>query len=182
MASGIRVGGVWKEIDQPHARIGGVWKAADKIHARIGGVWKVVWEASVAATVTLTNATNIAFSFGSDSYAYFYWNTDGTVDQKDNNAAAQQINSGTDWIIPNASASSSYRIKYSSLSGDTGFFGVGGNLSTSYTAMSVNNSAYVYDNTVTAVIKSCNFTVHIDDGTTEQDTGAYILTANREDF
>ena len=142
------------------------------------GFWA---DAGASGTVTLTNASNSAFSFGSDAYAYFFWNTDGTVDQKDNNAAAQQINSGTDWIIPNTAASSSYRIKYSSLTGDTGFFGVGGNLSTSYTAMSVNNSAFVYDTTIGFANKSCTFTIHIDDGTTEQDTASYTLTANRED-
>lgn len=137
---------------------------------------------AAGGVVTLTDASNTAFSFGVDAYAYFYWNTDGTVDQKDNTAAASQINSGTDWIIPNDAASSSYRIKYSGLTGDTGFFGTGGGLSTSYTAMSVTKYAFVFDSTLTAPVKSCDFTVHIDDGTTEQDTGAYTLIANREDF
>lgn len=173
----IKVATVWKDVDNIEINVGGTWKTPDLVSINVGGVWKTVWQGIL---VTLTDASNSAFKFGSNATAYFYWNSDGTVDSKDNTSPNQQVHAGTDWVIPNSAAPGAYRGKRSALTGDTAFFVA--SMGTSYAALTSNKYCYVYDSTVFSGGKSCTFTVHIDDGTTEQDTASYTLSADREDF
>ena len=136
--------------------------------------------AAASATVTLSGDSNSAFAFGSNATAYHYANSDGTFDEKDNSSPNIQINASTDWVIPNSAAPGTYRIKYSSMTGDTGDYV--GSISTVYAALTSSRYAAVQDTTIISGGKSITFTLHIDDGTTEQDTGSYTLTADREDF
>lgn len=132
--------------------------------------------------VTVSIRTNIAFNFGANALAYMIWNADGTRDDKDNSNSAVQVLSSTDWIIPNSAASSSYRIRHSSESGDTGSFFSYGSINTWY-AISGSRTYYVVDTTPGPGSKSCNFTIEIDKGSgTALDTGLCTCTADREDF
>ena len=45
-------------------------------------------------------------------------NPDGTLD-KDENGTVAQIDSATDWIIPNSAASSGYQVRFTNLVGDS---------------------------------------------------------------
>ena len=143
-----------------------------------------VWNAANAAggggsgAVTLSGDTNSAFRFGADCYAYHYANSDGTFDEKDNTSSAIQINASTDWIIPNGDAPGTYRVKYSNMTGDTGSYV--GSISTVYAALTSSRYTAVVDTSVFAGGKSITKTLHIDDVTTEKDTGSYTLTADRE--
>jgi hypothetical protein len=139
--------------------------------------------ASVGAggVVTLTNDTNSAFNFGSDAHAEHFFNADGTVDERDNFGVNTQINSGTDWVIPNSAAPGSYRIRHTSAVGDTGAFTPAGVLNT-YIALTSNRIYRVTDTTTVFGGQSVTYGIEIDDGSVSQDTGSFTLTADREDF
>jgi hypothetical protein len=156
-------------------------EAMSAIHA--GSIINAARPPSSGGTVTLTGDGNTAFAFGEDSNAYHIANSDGTFDEKDNNSSNTQIHSSTDWIIPNASAPGSYRIRHTTNTGDTGaswWFPAG--LINTYLALTSNRTYRVRDNTVSAGGKSVTYTLEIDDGSVSQDTGSYTLTADREDF
>ena len=140
------------------------------------GFWA---DSDAAGVVTLSGGSNTAFRFGADALAYFYLNADGTVDSQDNADAPIQVSPTTDWVIPNSAAPGSYRGKHSSITGDT--TRDGGTLSATYAALTTTKYWYVTD-TDAGGPYSITFTMHIDDGTTEQDTGSYTLTATRENF
>ena len=130
--------------------------------------------------VTLTGDSNSAFNFGADATAYHYANSDGTFDERDNNSTPIQIHSSTDWIIPNGSAPGSYGIRYQNMTGDTGDYV--GSITTTYAALTANRYAAVRDTTTGFGGKSIDYDLEIDDGSVSQDTGAYSLDADREDF
>jgi len=137
--------------------------------------------AAPADVVTLSNHSNTAFNFGADALAYFKVDGDGNMYQKDNAAGYVQIDVTNDWIRPTTSAPGAYRTKFSNLTGDTAFR-VGWGFEGTYYALTADRWMYVYDNTTSSGGKSISMTYHIDDGSVEQDTGSYTLTADREDF
>jgi hypothetical protein len=146
-------------------------------------VRRAAWGAAGGGdVVTLSGGTVNAFAFGQNSIAFHYFNADGTSDRDGTTTPPRtQINASTDWVIPNGSAPGSYRVKYSNMTGDTGSYS--GNISTVYAALTAPDKyVAVTDTTTGAGGKSITETVHIDDGTTEQDTGSYTQTADREDF
>lgn len=63
MTTGFRVGGVWRDLDQPSIKIAGVWKDCDSIHIRQGGAWKEVWAAAAAEILRLNTTINQATHF-----------------------------------------------------------------------------------------------------------------------
>jgi hypothetical protein len=142
----------------------------------------VIAAASDVAVVTVTSDTNSAFSFGTAATAYHIWNTDGTRDEKDNSNAAIQILASTDWIIPNSAASSSYRIRHTSATGDTGNFTPAGSINV-WLSFSSQHLYSVVDNSPTAGGNSVTYNIQIDDGGgTALDSANQTLTADREDF
>jgi hypothetical protein len=134
--------------------------------------------AGAAAVVTIGNKTVNAFKFAANATAYIWFNSDGTTDTQQNTSSPVQYNASTDWIIPNEDGGSPYRTKYSSMTGDTGDYV--GSISTVYSSLATNK--YFAERRTTAGQSSVTFTAHIDDGTTEQDTATFTLTADREDF
>ena len=72
----------------------------------------------VAGNVTLSGEIINDIEGGDRLYrAAVIIRTDGTVD-KIENTTTTQIDSGTDWIIPNGDASSSYEVRYTNRTGD----------------------------------------------------------------
>lgn len=143
----------------------------------------VVQNLAGGTVVTITNDFNSAFRFGNDAIAYHHFNLDGTVDEQDNVSSAIQINASTDWIIPNGDASSSYRVRHVSATGDTGTPWVPAGAINTWLSFSTNRSYRVTDTTVTAGGQSVVYGVEIDDGGgTALDTGTMTLDADREDF
>lgn len=67
-------------------------------------------------TVTISGET-ISDTGGAPARATVIFNTDGTVDKRESTTVTQ-IDSATDWIIPNVYAGSLYEIKYELDSGD----------------------------------------------------------------
>lgn len=108
----VNIGGVWKTVSSVEVNVGGVWKTVSNIESNIAGVWKDV----PVGTVTLTNAS-ITDSGGAPARATVIVRTDGTLDKREGGTVTQ-INTSTDWIIPNVAASSSYQAKWDLVSGD----------------------------------------------------------------
>lgn len=69
-------------------------------------------DAAAGATVTISgeSVTVVSSTTSSQSRAGIRVNTDGTIDKRVGNTYTQ-IDSATDWIIPNGSASSTYQIR-----------------------------------------------------------------------
>jgi len=131
--------------------------------------------------INLDGHTNTAFNFGANAIAYFRIAADGNMYQQDNAAGFTQIDSTADWIVPEASAPGSYRCMFDNLTGDT-TFRVGWGFASTWYALTSNRDMYVYDNTTGPGGKSITMDYAIDDGTTEQASASYTLTADREDF
>lgn len=139
--------------------------------------------ASAGAVVTITNDTNSAFNFGANAIAQHIWQTDGTLDEKDNTSPNVQINSSTDWIIPNSAADSSYRNRHTSATGDTGTPWVPAASINVWASMTSARGYQVTDTTVAFGGQSVTYVVEMDKGTgTALDSGTMTLTADREDF
>lgn len=132
-------------------------------------------------TVTLSGETVTAFNFGANATAHFKVDNDGNMYERTNSGSWSQIDSSTDWVRPTSSAPGSYRTMYDSETGDTGFL-VAWGFSGTYYAVSTDREMYTYDNTSVAGGKSVTCDFHIDDGSTEQATASYTMTADREDF
>lgn len=68
--------------------------------------------------VTLTNASAAGDALGAgaqEATCGFRFNSDGTVD-KEEETVYSQVNNGTDWIIPNSDASTTYYIRATQIS------------------------------------------------------------------
>lgn len=76
-----------------------------------GGASTTTFHTTLVAVVNINSDTNLAITFDSnkDAEAGYRFNSDGTVDRADNvnetGFTYFQINSGTDWIIPNSASS-----------------------------------------------------------------------------
>lgn len=110
----VRSGGVWRTITGPEVKVGGVWRAIETIQVRLGGVWRTVFESAVV-TVSGESATDIGVNRA--SRAVIVVRQDGTID-KIQNVTTTQVDSATDWIIPNSEAPSDYQTRYTGLTGD----------------------------------------------------------------
>jgi hypothetical protein len=134
-------------------------------------------------TVTVSGETVNAFNFGTTATAGVIFYTSGTYQgdvRKKENGNYWQIDTATDWIRPVTEAPGSYRIRYSSMTGDTGF--MNNTITSTYDGIANGDYIEVVDNTVFFGGHSLDFTIEIDDGTTLQDSGTYSLNADREDF
>lgn len=94
--TGIRVGGVWQDIDSCSVRVGGTWRTVDNIHIRVGGTWRQVWSGytAISASIspagysnTVSNNTgpysvgftcNVSGGDGSHTYTWSVNNTSGS--------------------------------------------------------------------------------------------------------
>ena len=114
MPGHVKVSGAWKALDGIHVRVSGTWKAVQVGYIKVSGAWK---EFYTAATVTLSGET-IADSDSGGATVSIFFRSDGTVDKKEG-ASTSQIDSATDWIIPNGSADSTYEVRCTNIAGDT---------------------------------------------------------------
>jgi hypothetical protein len=72
---------------------------------------------NLTGVYTLSGETISDDSFGDTGIAGIRFNSDGTVD-KNEAGVFTQIDSATDWIIPNGAASGNERVRYTSMVGD----------------------------------------------------------------
>ena len=79
MASGIKVSGVWKDIDSSSVRVSGTWRTVNSIHAKVSGVWKEVWPPEPTVDASLTTRT-VAAVVLSPATATCYYRLDDNGD------------------------------------------------------------------------------------------------------
>lgn len=133
-----------------------------------------------AEVVTLSGETVSAFAFMSQATAECFFQASGIVQRRVNGGSLTQVDSGTDWIIPNGAAPGSYRCRHTGPSGDAfNFVTAAVNV---YSALTSQYEIQQIDNSPTAGGQSTTCTIEIDDGSVSQDTGAYNVNADREDF
>lgn len=98
----IKVGGVWKAINTAYVKVGGAWKTVDAAYIKTAGAWKTAWQ-NISYALSGETIQDSEFTSGTAD-ASVRVNTDGTID-KIEGITTTQIDSATDWVIPNSTAS-----------------------------------------------------------------------------
>ena len=121
-------------------------------------------------TITLSGETISDMVTGS---AYVQINGDGTVDKYD--PTVSQIDSATDWIIPNAAGNSSYEVKWTLTSGDTPTVT---NMAVANTWYALTSDRYVgYSPAIPNNTESGDIVVYIGRGGTVLASATYTISA-----
>ena len=98
----IKVSGTWQLITQPEVRVSGTWREVQEIEVKVSGTWRTVFEIE-QGLVTVSGEIITNADFGT-VLAGVRFNLSGIVERNiDGNR--NQIDSSTDWIIPNSSSS-----------------------------------------------------------------------------
>jgi hypothetical protein len=108
------VGGTWKDPVQGHVKVNvaSVWKEVIQIYANVAGTWK-----EILYKVTLSGETiQDGVLDPANATAGIRFNTDGTID-KLVGVTYTQIDSATDWIIPNGQASIDFDVRFTAPTG-----------------------------------------------------------------
>lgn len=132
----------------------------------------------VSWTVNLDGQT-ISFSSTANRWAGVRINTDGTVDRRGGTSGNYvQIDSGTDWIIPNGSASSDFEVYCTVNSSSGSGLDAGSAATDTWLALSTNREWFCSRTTVGT--DSANLTISIRyNGGATLDSGTYALTATK---
>ncbi len=122
--------------------------------------------------LNLAGETTLDSNPGGSSNARIRINADGTVDEITNVGGTVQVDSATDWIIPNLAATSSYDVRYT---GHTG---------TALTAEAAAEDVWIalsadrlYGLSSSSADLSATFTLEIRAGGVTLASGSYTLTA-----
>jgi len=178
----VKVSGVWKSLNGMHTKVGGVWKEVSAGYIKVSGVWKQFYTNVV---VTLSGHSIVTTGTGqSSAYAGIRFNTDGTVDEFESHGAGvySQIDSATDWIIPNAAVSeATYHVRVSAAP-PTDDFTTKPVANGSWIEISANREWGVedFDASIENSVATGSVTFEISDdaGSTVLTSAAYSLSAN----
>ena len=132
--------------------------------------------------VTLSGEFIASFSFGSNAQARVDIDEDGNMYRRLNGGAQQQIDSATDWLRPTTGAPGSYRVRYTNKTGVAFTFNTIGSENVYANISPSGRSLEVTDANPAPGGVVATFDLEIDDGSVSQDSGAYSLSAEREDF
>jgi hypothetical protein len=136
------------------------------------------WGASAGGTVTVSGevVTHLVGSSGT-AIAGIRFNSDGTVDKRVGGTYTQ-IDSGTDWIIPNGDADSTYDVSYT---GASGTWSVQASTEGTWTNLGADRLYYVTATGGTGIPKSitCTFNIRKDGGSVI-DSASFTCTATSE--
>jgi len=146
---------------------GATWRDCIAVHVYDGAAWRQVFK----PTLTLSGETVYSPSNGSTATAGIRVNTDGTIDSL-KNATYAQIDSTTDWIVPNSAALSTDEVR---VTGVTGTFTSSPGADGTWFDMSV---AREWTAPVGTTITTFTLEVNRAGGATE-DTGAYSIESER---
>ena len=108
--------------------------------------------------------------------AHVIFNSDGTVDKREGGTVSQ-IDSGTDWIIPNSSADSIYEVRFTGLTGDA--FDVNAAAADTWIDLSANRTWGYTRGTVGTNTGSATFEIRIGSSGSAQTSASYTLTATQ---
>jgi len=114
MSKYVKISSAWKSIDNAYVKVSTAWKSVDTIYVKVGSAWKIVWN-NVVYTLT---GDNINVTDGASPYntrSGIRVNADGTLDKafsvNGDLLAYTQIDSATDWVIPNGAASADHDVR-----------------------------------------------------------------------
>jgi len=132
----------------------------------------------VSWAVNLDGQT-ISYSSTANRYAGVRINADGTVDRRGGTSGSYgQIDSGTDWIIPNGAASSDFDVYCTVNSSSGAGLNGGSDAVDTWLDLSTDRMWYCFRNTVGT--NSANLTISIRyNGGSTLDSGVYDLTATK---
>lgn len=171
--SSVGIGGEWKAI-LPGSAVGagGEWKDIEGMWVGAGGAWKRFF---AGAVVTVSGHTVSSTSSSGNSTATIRFNADGTVDQ-DENGVTTQVDSATDWIVPNSAASSDYQIRYTNFTGSALLSPP--SAEDEWIDLSTDRNFSLFRFSGNLGTSSCTFTIEIREGTgSVLDSATYTLTA-----
>lgn len=146
------------------------------------------YSAGGAGVVTLSGQNVVTTGTGlTSAYAAIRFNSDGTVDEYESHGAGTwtQVDSLTDWIVPNSSASeATYHVRVQATPPNDDFTTKpsGASVNGTWVDLSTNREWGVedFDSGVGTTVSTGNFTVEIsaDGGTTVLASDTYNLSAN----
>lgn len=179
MAQEIHLGvsSVYKEANEAHIGVGGAWKDCDEVYVGVSGVWEQIFQ-KVVVSLSGESINDSAPAMGT-AWAELKVRSDGTLDKKEKDDGGDvyvQIDSATDWIIPNAShADATYVFRLTVDSGDT----PSGSAVSSWIAKADEPAWY---HTVGGIeqLKSGSYTLEVSDdaGSTTLASATYTLSAS----
>lgn len=109
----VKVSGVWKKLEGIHVKVSGTWKAVQAGYIKVSGVWKQFYAATAYALSGESAIVGFAIQ-PAVAIAGVRVNADGTIDKITGTVASPiytQIDSATDWVIPNGNATGDERFK-----------------------------------------------------------------------
>ena len=109
--------------------------------------------------------------------AWIIFNTDGTVDKREGGAVSQ-IDTATDWIIPNSGADGIYEVRYTNLSGDA--FTVSAAAADTWIALTAGRTrGYTNTSNGTTTSSTADFQIRLGGGGGSITSANYSLSAQR---
>jgi len=112
--------------------------------------------------------------------AELFWNSDGTIDGRQNSGPLIQLHPSTDWIIPNGAAPDDYEFRYTAFGGSPLDFASAAE--DVWRALSLGNFTMRLGPTVGVEFLSCGFTGEIRKGSSGGAiaSASYILAASED--
>lgn len=169
-------GSAYRKATEIHIYDGSAYRDCDTVHVYDGSAWRLVFQ-KTTATVTLSGENVTDLSAGT-SVAGIRVNADGTIDRYTAENGYEQIDSSTDWIIPNGSASGDYDVRVTSVF-PPGSFTSSPGTDGDWFALSSNREWLLSLTGSSGDSDEVTFTLEIRDGSdVTQDTGSYSLAVD----
>jgi hypothetical protein len=172
MSIEVKSGGVWRTCEVS-VKAGGSWRTIKQMWAKyLAGNWRLVYPSVHLDGHTLSANTQEP----DDAITGLRFNTDGTVDAEIEVVGYSQIDSATDWVIPNSAAGSEYSVSYTALTGDA--FTTAAAAEGSWVALS-SNREWRLDNSTpgTTLSNSCTFRIKDNTNDVQVAQAVYNFTA-----
>lgn len=93
MATGIKVGGTWKTLQNVSVKVSGAWKSSTNAYIKIGGVWKKWFTGLIADTFTRTTSTSLGTTDTGATWVATRgtWYANGSKAQSDGTASSYPL-------------------------------------------------------------------------------------------
>ena len=113
MSFNMKVGGTWPTMVSGWVKVAGTWQEVQTAWVKVAGTWQQVYSAVSYALSGETAITGFQTQ-PNTAIAGVRINADGTIDKITGNASSPtytQIDTTTDWVIPNGAATGDERFK-----------------------------------------------------------------------
>jgi hypothetical protein len=169
-------GSAWEDVADIKRWTGSAWESINAVSRWSGSAWEQIWP-SFTVTLSGETVTDYHSPLPGTATAGIRFNTDGTVD-KLVDGAYSQIDSGTDWIIPNVDADSTFDVRCTNIT--SGSWTSEAAAEDTWISLSANREWYVFTNGIPST-QACTCTFEIrKDGGAVLDSATYTCTATVE--